>query len=336
MAISDFLADHSGVFDDSPSFASDVLIPALRAELNISLISPFIPSYVFELVKVMAENPSIASRVTLTLVVQRRVTDTNLEEVIEAAIQRFIFKPDEKSVLTQSLGELVRSGVLDLRLVLSSPDKSLSTTCKGLITPTNPLDRRFIAFHDELPGDFNSPIHLWASWVENHSVHAKTVKDLQFLVQLHATKDSAEQTKKYLAGLEPVKEKKRGRPRKLQKDPLVLLGDEEEEFLEDLNDPVDNVDFDSDRGLTRWLSDSYTHAPDPFGYSEIELEEIISRNFSDDFEEDAYSEYGFEDVFTEAVENAHIGPTEDTDEYASCWCGREFRGYLGCPLARLI
>ena len=327
MEISNFLEDHAGLFEDSPRFASDVLLPAFEAGFNVGFISPFIPSYVFEFFKGLEELHRPPNRVTLTLIVQRMVTDTSFDEVVSAAIDRFIFDGADKTKAKRLLGELSKKGILELRLVLSAPGKGLSTTCKGLITPTNTLDRRFIAFHDEVPGDYNSPINLWASWIDNQAAYARSVKDLQFVAQLLTTKESVAQTKEYLLGLAPVAPKKIGRPKR-----VTPKNVEEDEFDDEDFELEEDFDFESS-SATRWLSDSYTHAPDPFGYSESEIEDYFSRSFAEPVDGEDYDEYTWEDVFTEAVSNAHIGATEDFGELASCWCGREFPAEFGCPLA---
>jgi hypothetical protein len=328
MDIQDFYTSVDHVIEDSPKFAEKFLVPAVESGFHLALISPFVPSYAFDLLQSLGTGKFSSPSVTLTVVIQRGVQDIEISDLIDVAMSRYLDESHTLGDLKKLLADLIRRNCLDLQFIFSSPGKELSSTCKGMLVAGSPLDRRYIAFHDEIPGDYNSPISLLPSWNLEFTEFARRIQDLQYIIQLNATKNSTEQTKKYIATL--LSDFK---PKPVKKAKTQIHNDEldDDDFIDSFDDD-DYIDLEVPK-LTQWLSDSYTHAPNVFHDDTELLEAYIFGNFDESADFWDGEEFDLDTYFVSTIENAHVGAVEDMDEDVSCWCGRTFAAYKGCPEA---
>ena len=325
MDIRDFYTSVEHILEDSPKFADEFLFPAVQAGFHLALISPFVPSYAFDLLKRLDDGEFEEASLTITIVVQRGVQDIELYDLIDFALSRYLDDSHPLGQLKGTLTSLINKKVVELQFIFSSTGKELSSTCKGILVTKSSLDRRYVAFHDELPGDFNSPISLLPSWEQETAELARRIQDLQYVIQLNATKNSTEQTKKYISTLLQDHKPKRAKKSKTREIEYELDDGLDEDYTES-----DFSDLETPK-LTQWLSDSYTHAPSLFYDDSVSLEEYIFYNFDENSSIWDGEQFDLDTYFVTTIENAHVGFIEDLDEEISCWCGRTFAAYKGCP-----
>lgn len=328
MDIQDFYTNVEHVLEDSPKFSEKFLVPAVEAGFQLALISPFVPSYAIDLLETLGRKSLTSSTVTLTVVIQRGVQDIEIHDLIDVALSRYLGRTNSLHELRRLFSDLIRRNILNLQFIFSSPGKELSSTCKGILVSGTSLDRRYIAFHDEIPGDYNSPISLLPSWEVNFAEFARRIQDLQYVIQLNATKNSTEQTKKYITSL--LEEFKPNPIKKQRKSTPAVLDDDLDDEIFDSFDNEDTIDLTTPK-LTQWLSDSYTHAPNLFEDDTELLDAYIQGNFDENADFWDGEEFDLDSYYVSTIENAHVGPVEDMDEDVSCWCGRTFAADRGCP-----
>ena len=299
-------------YADVSGFSEHVLHPALDAGHSLSVFTPFVPSYLIELVTTLRATEKIESgKINLVLGIPNipGFFDSPVKNL--AGYFRALQNPD--SVLesfVKNLIFLVAENSLSVKFLIARETRVLSSGCVGLLEDGSGKSD-FAVLQDFLEGDSNSPIRPICSWKSENPEDFRDVLDLLGKVffgdspeglviqQVEAVAFLREiVSKSWLSGPKTAKQK-RANPAKRPKARVASADDDDDELL---FDEIDSDDFWSslDQNWDELVAlstsseisgESLTDLLDAFGLDDlpIEWELILDRSkrikegFGDDF-----------------------------------------------------
>lgn len=178
-------------YPDAPYLSDQLLLPNLAAGFDINLVSSFAPSYLFRLLRDVAESPEIEPGfLNLTFFVPGGVT-SKAEGI--ARFRHYLLKYAESegavAQFIEDIRAVVDEGQLAISLLFGAQRRPLTKGCLGVISyrpaggeATNAYTSDFVTFVDAKGGDFNSPVHPKKSWVDEDYLDSVAIfNDVKFL-----------------------------------------------------------------------------------------------------------------------------------------------------------
>jgi hypothetical protein len=172
-------------FADNAAFADLVLVPLLRREHSVSLVSGFVPSYVNRTLEQLNEG-GVQTSGKFTFVLCLPALPDNSSSLTAIAKHVAADEANETTEFFELASRAYSLGLrLEVQLLVPSRGSVITQSAIGLVQDAGKTSHR-VGFIDRLAGDDNSAIHLSRSWVGDEEDVTDRCDDL-----VHAaTKDS--------------------------------------------------------------------------------------------------------------------------------------------------
>jgi hypothetical protein len=344
----------SEVYEDSPYFSDQLLLPTVAAGHQVTLVAGFTPSYLIRLVNDLASSPAIEpGRVHVIFCVPfQPEAGMGYGRLLSKYLSAFAKDSREVKTFLDSCISLVKEGGLSFGALFSAENRQLTPSCVGVIESTEPGSSDYGAFVDGAAGDLNSSIHVYTSWAHND----KTLHELTGLV-IRAKNDRLPGLVRFAHGevmaflLEILqkgyprqdlaeieahtpsgKKTRSSSPGRVKKSPTNSKRGKERVSQDDYEDEFDE-DFDE---LTQDLGSSSA-------FGEREINKIIAEirvkesGIADDYLDDFLGlPIDLEPNYGALTQKQHAGamPVYLAEMvgygYGVCWCGAEYDRAVGC------
>ena len=305
-------------YQDAPHLSDQLLLPNLAQGYNISIVSAFVPSYLFRLLRDVAGSEEIEPGVLdLTFYMPGQL---NWKSDAVARFRQYLcaYATDEVQVaqFVEDALQIIDEGKLAFSTLHANQHRPLTRSCLGVISPgeTDLDSKDYVSFIDAKGGDFNSPVTPLRSWETDQYFDAQEV--LAKWYQLSAGKKGLIiSTEDMVEWLELISAWYANNPPFVGIAPNVAL------------DGLNTVDKN-----------------DPFllflkGLPEFKSEDrLIYERVAEDESFDWDSWNGFTaEVWPEEAEMGHIPPITNSSAVilgnakSTCVCGKVFTRIYGCP-----
>ncbi len=192
MAISEIF--FSPRYDDAPWLSDQLLLPNLVRGHSIHVVSAFAPSYIFKLVEDLAESEEIEPG--FLNIVFFVPGDLSIRSQAIARFKKYLGTYVNDWELAKFVGQCLQLlkegrehdfGGIQIHVQHTSQKKPLTKSLIGVIVdPEQP--EQYATFVDAKGGDFNSPVQIRKSWVEQERLEAQEV--LGAVVKAHDTSNA--------------------------------------------------------------------------------------------------------------------------------------------------
>ncbi len=307
-------------YADSPHLSDQMLLPNLLDGHEIRIVSAFVPSYLFRLLRDLASTPEIEpGELFLNFYL---AGDLTIKSEAIARFRRYLcaYAEDEVQVaqFVEDAIQLIDEGGLSLSSLHGGNPRSFTRSCLGVVTPSDPNDDTgdFVGFVDAKGGDFNSPVSPKKSWQDEDYFEAQSI--LEKVIEMYSgNKGLLISTDEMLEWLELVSDWYRNNPPVPQQLPEITL-----EGL---------LDVPEDDEFYKYLKSR----PDFVGENRLTYEKEALEEF---FDWDEWLLKGFKaEVLPEEAVYGHIPPITNSaavflgSAKSECICGKVFTRIYGCP-----
>ena len=334
------------IYEDSPYFSDQLLLPAVAAGHKVNLVTAFNPSYLARLINDLATSPEIEpGKVHVIFCIPFQLAeDLGYGRLLSKYLSAFAGSSAEVKTFLNSALKLIAEGGLTLGALFSPENRQLTPSCVGVIESGEKGSSEYLSLIDGTAGDLNSPITISSSWDKDTGdlkgltdlvvraknerfsnlmrlSHGEVVELLREILQRgYPRVDLAERDALVPSG----KRKRSSTPGKTKVSRARVASDESEDDVE-----IDEIlgDFETQSG---------------FGPREIDriIAEISMR-------ESAYADGGLDEFlgipldieidYDNPNKKRHAGPmpvylAEMVGYgYDVCWCGADYDRSAGCP-----
>lgn len=344
----------SEIYEDSPYFSDQLLLPSVAAGHQVTLVAGFTPSYLIRLVNDLASSPTIEpGRVHVVFCVPfQPEAGMGYGRLLSKYLSAFASDSREVKTFLDSCISLVKEGGLSFGALFSAENRQLTPSCVGVIESTEPGSGEYMAFVDATAGDLNSSIAVYSSWGQQAKgldeltgllirakndrlpglvrfAHGEVVALLfeilqkgyprQDLAEIDAQTPSGKKTR----SSSPGRVKKSPTSSKRSKD-RATEDDSDEEFDEDFDELIKDLSSSSalgEREINKIIAEIRVRES---GIEDDYLGEFLG------FPMDLEPNYG---AFTER-QHAGAMPVYLAEMvgygYGVCWCGAEYDRAVGC------
>lgn len=337
-----------GVYQDAPEFSDELLLPALAAGHNVTLVSAFAPSYLFRLISDLYQSPAIEPGILKVVFCVPFIdgVDISKARLFSKYLCAFSEDAEEVKLFLQGIRSLSQEGNVQVSALFSTSSRMLTPSCLGVIESGEYSSSDLISLVDLLAEDFNSPISTANSW----DSESKEFSDVKIAVRkalvenfpniLRATSSEVlslideiilKGYPRFDARSNSIEPEENGRkrsssPRKTRKKRV----DEEAQKVSEEGEIYEEDEFD-EVAILGPLSDEDIDAM---------LDEISFRDIaylSETLDEFLEFDLNFGDLADVDFKRRHAAPmSSDLVEMlghgvAVCWCGEEYERSEGCP-----
>lgn len=172
------------IYDDAPWLSDQLLLPNMARGHSIHILSAFVPSYIFKLVKDLAQSEEIEPGFLNLVLFIPGDLKVRSESIARFKKHLLTYSSDwEVSQFAQDCLQLIKEGRendfggLQIQVQHTSQKKPLTRGLAGIIVdPEEPSE--YASFVDAKGGDFNSPVKIRRSWDADEHYDAQEVLGL--------------------------------------------------------------------------------------------------------------------------------------------------------------